>query len=680
MDKRIKEIESDLTQSPQAAVRNPIRSVIIYFIFGFLWILFSDRLLSIMVQDPTLYQEIQTYKGWIYVGLTSVGLYFIIKLDYRKVLKLSIDITDRNQQLTTYNEELIAMEEELHQKLTKLYETTDALTEQKKYVYEIYNSSNAVISVWNLSGEILDVNEQFVEVLGYKLDDIRGRNWMDFLIPESAEPVVVDMIERLKVGYRVTNVENEVITADGGTLTFLWNNAIIQNPMTNETSVVSFGMDITKQRESERALQSMAYIDGLTGLQNRVVYESKLERYIHAQKPFFIYYIDVDDFKMLNDIHGHHKGNLFLKQYGMMLTKQFNDMEIFRWCEDEFLIIERRHEDSNREKTLDAIRMQTQREWLLDDVVYQPSISIGTTAYPEDGKDAQTLLMTIDMALYKAKSLGKGLNVNYEAALQYEVERLINIENAIVEALKRSAFKLYYQPIYDMKAGKLVTVEVLLRWQDNPLKISTQDFINVAERTGHILEIDEWVIDNVFRFIANMKTKELPYTMAINLSVQTFKSEKLIDFLEEEVAKYKIKPSLIAFEITEYSFIEDFEKAKMAVMRLKHMGFSISLDDFGTRFSSLNYLVKMPFDLLKIDKSYIDQIVDETSHAVVVEHIIQMSRALGLKSVAEGIEDECQYQQLCRMGCDFGQGFLMARPAPIEQLLEPERQLDYRKD
>ncbi|MDN5297707.1 MAG: hypothetical protein PWP51_260 [Clostridiales bacterium] len=289
MDKRIKEIESDLTQSPQAAVRNPIRSVIIYFIFGFLWILFSDRLLSIMVQDPTLYQEIQTYKGWIYVGLTSVGLYFIIKLDYRKVLKLSIDITDRNQQLTTYNEELIAMEEELHQKLTKLYETTDALTEQKKYVYEIYNSSNAVISVWNLSGEILDVNEQFVEVLGYKLDEIRGRNWMDFLIPESAEPVVVDMIERLKVGYRVTNVENEVITADGGTLTFLWNNAIIQNPMTNETSVISFGMDITKQRESERALQSMAYIDGLTGLQNRVVYESKLERYIHAQKPFFIY-------------------------------------------------------------------------------------------------------------------------------------------------------------------------------------------------------------------------------------------------------------------------------------------------------------------------------------------------------------------------------------------------------
>ncbi|MBS7525886.1 EAL domain-containing protein [Fusibacter paucivorans] len=679
MDKRIKEIESDLTQSPKVVERNPIRSVIIYFIFGFLWILFSDRLLAMMVQDPELYQEIQTYKGWIYVVLTSVCLYFIIKLDYRKVLKLNADVSDRNQQLTTYNEELIAMEEELHQKLTTLYETTDALTEQKKYVDEIYNSSNAIISVWNLSGEILDVNDQFVEVLGYKLEDIRGRNWMDFLIPESAEPVVVDMIDRLKVGYRVTNVENEVLASDGSVLIVLWNNAIIQNPMTNETSVVSFGMDITKQRESERALQSMAYIDGLTGLQNRVVYESKLERYTRSKKPFYIYYVDVDDFKMLNDIHGHHKGNLFLKQYGMMLTQQFKDMEVFRWCEDEFLIIERRNDETDREKTVEAIRRLTQREWLLEDVVYQPSISIGTTAFPEDGEDAQALLMTIDMALYKAKSLGKGLNVNYEVALQYEVERLITIENAIVEALKRSAFKLYYQPIYDMRAGKVVTVEVLLRWQDNPLEISTQDFINVAERTGHILEIDEWVIDNVFQFVAKMKTKVLPYTVAINLSVQTFKSEKLIEFLEDEVAKYGIEPSRIAFEITEYSFIDDFDKAKTAVMRLKQMGFRISLDDFGTRFSSLNYLVKMPFDLLKIDKSYIDQIVDETAHAIVVEHIIQMSRALGLKSVAEGIEDECQYQQLCRMGCDFGQGFLMAKPAPIEELINLEPQLDYRK-
>jgi diguanylate cyclase (GGDEF)-like protein/PAS domain S-box-containing protein len=673
----MKEIESDMTQTAQVIARNPVRSVVVYFIFGFLWILFSDRLLGALVHDPVLYQEIQTYKGWIYVALTSICLYFVIKLDYRKVLKLNVDISDRNQQLITYNEELIAMEEELHQKLNKLYETTDALTEQKKYVYEIYNSSNALIIVWRLNGEVLDINEQFTEVLGYQLDAIHGKNWMDFMIPESSEPIVIDMIERLKVGYRVSNVENKVLTDDGRMLTILWNNAIIQNPMTNEANVVSFGMDITKQRESERALLNLAYVDGLTGLQNRVVYESKLERYIESKNPFYIYYIDVDDFKRLNDIHGHQKGNQFLKQYGNTLNKHFKNMEIFRWCEDEFLIIERRKEHANREKTLESIRALTQREWLLDDVVYQPSISIGTTAFPEDGDDAKALLMTIDMALYKAKSLGKGLNINYDVSLQHEVEWLINVENAIVEALKHSAFKLYYQPIYDMKNGQMATVEILLRWQDNPMEISTQDFIHVAERTGHILEIDEWVIEHVFQFIAAGDAKRLPYTIAINLSVQTFKSEKLIAFLEAQIAQYHIDPSRIAFEITEYSFIEDFEKAKHAVMRLKDMGFKLSLDDFGTRFSSLNYLVRMPFDILKIDKSYIDQIASETSHAIVVEHIIQMSRALGLKSVAEGIEDAEQYQQLCQVGCDFGQGFLMARPAPIEQLLLASAQASY---
>jgi len=665
MNERIIEIEKDLQSKPLTQRNNPFRTVAIYFLFGFLWILFSDKILASVVTDPATYQTIQTYKGWIYVTLTSVGLFFIIRLDYREIFGLNRDISDRSQQLLTYNEELIAMEEELNQKISVLYETTEALDEQKKYVYEIYNSSNAIIMVWNLNGELIDVNEQFVELLGYEMDDIIGKNWMSFLILPSEEHIIKEMIERLKISHRVSNVENKVVKFDGEVLDILWNDALIQNPISGEVNVVSFGVDITRQREAEKEMLKLAYVDALTELQNSVVFEAHLQRYVKMNMTFAIYYIDIDDFKRLNDIHGHQKGNVFLKKYGQTLLRHFPTLEVFRWCEDEFLLIEKNISEDIRDRRTNEIKMMTQREWLIDDVSFTPSISIGTTFFPNDGDDAETLMMTMDMALYKAKSIGKGKVVHYENRLQKEVEYTIRVETAIEQALKNDSFELFYQPIYAIKTKEIVSVEILLRWQNNPFNISTQDFIDVAEHTGHIVRIDTWVIEHAFAYVSEQTIDTFPYIVAINLSVQSFKSEHLMSFLDKMIKKYGIDPTRFEFEVTEYSFIEDFEMAKKAVMRLKDFGFRISLDDFGTRFSSINYLVQMPFDQLKLDKSYIDQIVSSQSHCTVVEHIIELSHDLGLKIVAEGIEYAGQFEKLSSMKCDFGQGYLMAYPSPL---------------
>jgi len=666
MNERIIEIEKNLQPIPLAQKNNPMRTVMLYFVFGFLWILFSDRILAIMVSEPETYHSIQTYKGWIYVVMTSIGLFFVIRFDYKKIFGLNHDISKRNQQLLTYNEELIAMEEELNQKIDVLYKTTKALDEQKKYVYEIYNSSNAVIFVWNLHGEIIDVNNQFIELLGYEMDGIIGENWMTSLVPPSEEVVIKDMIEHLKSNHRVSNIEHKILKENGEALDILWNNALIQNPISGEVNVVSFGVDMTKQRETEKEMHKMAYVDALTELQNSVVFESRLQRFVKMNQAFVIYYIDIDDFKRLNDIHGHQKGNNFLKQYGQALLRHFPTMEVFRWCEDEFLLIEKITSVAWRDKRVEEIRTLAQREWQLGEVSFTPSISIGTTLFPADGSDAEALMMTVDMALYKAKSLGKGKVIHYEERLQKEVEYMIHIETAIEQALEKNAFELFYQPIYDMRSKAVTSIEILLRWQDNPFNISTQAFIDVAERTGHIVRIDAWVIEHAFAYVSQQPGERFPHTVAINLSVQSFKSEELMPFLDKMIQKYHVNPKQFEFEVTEYSFIEDFDMAKEAVRRLKDFGFRISLDDFGTRFSSINYLVQMPFDQLKLDKSYIDQIVSSKSHRVVVEHIIELSHDLGLRIVAEGIEFLEQFEILSELSCDCGQGFLMALPTQLD--------------
>lgn len=666
MNRKIQEIERDLTENQVIEPHKTIKPVRYYVIFGILWILFSDRLLGMVIGGYAQYQLVQTLKGMSFILVTALILRTFIRRDYLKFEELNSRVSDRNQQLLSYNEELIAMEEELHQKLEKLYETTDALTEQKKYVYEIYNSSNAIIMVWNLSGEIIDVNTQFTESLGYTLDEVYQVKWLDFLIPESAQPIISDMIERLKVNYHVENVENRVLKKNGDELDVLWNDTLIENPMTGDVSVVSFGVDITKQRRSERALQKLAYTDSLTGLQNHIVFQTKLQELIEDQIPFTVYYIDIDDFKNLNDIHGHPMGNQFLKLYADQLVNAFPKMDIFRWCEDEFLLIERHATKIHRDVTLSAIKRLTQRNWSFSGMTYVPSISVGTTAYPEDGQTAEALQMTVDMALYKAKSLGKGRVVNYGSALQKEVETNIQIENMIIEALRENAFKLYYQPLYDLKKKTVKAVELLLRWQNNPLNISTQELIDAAEKTGHILEIDEWVIENVFKMMTTLEPAFGEVTFSINLSVQSFKSQKLLPFLERMLKVYPIDPTFVLFEVTEYSFIEDFQTAKQAVMTLRKLGFKLALDDFGTRFSSLNYLVQMPFDTLKIDKSYIDHIGESHSHDIVIENILKLSRDLGLCTVAEGIENHDQFNRLASIGCDYGQGYFMAKPVSVD--------------
>lgn len=648
------------------AYSHPLRAVIIYLLFGLVWIGFSDRVLLLFAGNMEQYHMMQSIKGWLFIVVSSLILYLVLKSEYKKIFKLTSEVSSKNQELVSFAEELVAMEEELKTKLEALYKTTDLLTSQKQFVEEIFESSNTAIMTWNLHGEVVNVNHYYTELLGYTLEEIKGKKWTEFLIPEGERPKLKTLIDELRENHRVNNFENKVVSKDGTELSMLWNDTLVYDSVEDRFFVVSFGTDLTKQHLQEEQILKMAYMDRMTGLKNRMVFENEISSLISEGHPFTLYYLDIDQFKNLNDIHGHLYGDLFLKMFGEALQKEAPYEHIYRWGGDEFLVVEFGIPDETVIKTLHDI---VQRNWALREVQFTPTASIGITRFPEDGTVVQKLLMNADLALHKAKINGKGSVEYFRKQFQVELERVATIEKALGKALEEDQLELYFQPIYNLMTGEVGSVEVLLRWFDEQLNITTGEFIAIAEQTGQIVKVDQWVIKNAFKVISEKFGAAPPCRFSINLSAQSFNSDILLHSLTQLRETYDIRPEDIEFEITEYSVLHNLEETRRTMRALKEKGYNISLDDFGTRYSSLNYLGKLPFDRLKIDKSYVDYILTDSVDRVIVDLLVHMSEKIGLKTVAEGIESEAQYRALKEMGCRYGQGFYLAKPMPLEAVL-----------
>ena len=661
--------EMSLLEFKESDVQNnPWKTIVIYIVFGFAWILFSDKLLGVIITDPSKFSEFQTYKGWFYVLFTAVLLYFLIRIDNFRIFNLNISLAEKNQELTSFSEELLAVEEELQLKISDLNTSMMSLEKHKNYIDEIYNNSNAIILLWNLEGEIIDVNDYFVELTCHQRSDIQGRKMVAYMHPDETFSTS-EFVERLRHSSSLKNRESRMINSDGKSLTILWNDKIVKNPNSDESFIASFGVDLSLEKEKEHKIFELAFTDKLTGLKNRVVFEDDLSNLIDNNVTCTLFYLDFDNFKNLNDLLGHNFGDQFLYDYSQVIRKSLPNLEVYRWSGDEFLLIQKSADASDIENTIDVLMKITKRKWLVGQMEYYPSISLGITQSPRDGSDVSLLHQNVEMALYKAKDIGKSQVMHYEASFQLEVEKSIRIDSLINKVLQDDAFKLFFQPIYQLDGNVIKGFEVLLRWHSQDLMISTGDFIAVAEKTGQIVEIDRWVLNQSFLFFKEHFEHD-DYTISINLSPRTLTAPNLIPFISEKILSLSLDPNRIEFEITEHSLIENFDESLSVIESIKALGFRISLDDFGTRFSSLNYLSKIPFDTLKIDKTYIDLVTKEGNNQIIVEQIIQLATRLGLKIVAEGIEKTEQREVLSKLGCIYGQGYLMSKPLSGEHLLE----------
>jgi diguanylate cyclase (GGDEF)-like protein/PAS domain S-box-containing protein len=539
---------------------------------------------------------------------------------------------------------------------------------EKRILDEIYNRISGAILIWNLKGEILGANNFFLNLFNMEEKKVIGKKWNEILFSEIENKKILEVIDLISNNGDGKNFEYRIITKTGKIIEMIWSNTLISDSVTGEPLIISLGMDKTEERENEKKIFDLAFKDSLTGLKNRAAFESDILPFIDAKNSFTLFYLDFDNFKNINDVYGYKYGDLFIEEYSKRLSKKFPVSSIYRWCGDEFLIVEKSTDEKKIAEIINNIMDLTKEKWIYGEIEHYPSVSIGISRFPLDGENIEELLKNIDVAMTNAKSKGKSRASCYDKSFKKEIERRIFIENKINYNLLNNGFKLNFQPIYSMNDMTMVGIEVLLRCKDTGECPDIGELISIAETTGQIVSIDRWVIDNAFMFIKeNLENKNI--VTSINLSAKSVNSWGIMDFLKANLKDYKLNPQNIKFEITEHSLIDDIDYSKKLIEELKKIGFKISLDDFGTRYSSINYLVNMPFDTLKIDKSYIDKIIERKNSRTIVELIIKCSKELGLDTTAEGIESEEQFRILKDLGCDLAQGYLLNKPMDIEKLL-----------
>lgn len=465
-------------------------------------------------------------------------------------------------------------------------------------------------------------------------------------------PVIVKHVRRMEQGQLITNM-NITRQDEIGEIAL---------------SIEQMGRMLNNQVEQ---MDQLARFDSLTMLPNRATIERELARWIDELKEssemIVVTFLDIDHFKQINDSKGHGYGDELLIQVADRFKKLLPEDSCFgRFGGDEFIVLlrsKREHFPKIR-STLNSLHASFTQAFHLHGQPIFVTPSMGVSLYPMDARSYEQLLVNADTALYKAKEAGRNriLFFNYEMKEEFEKQHMM--EQGLREAIKHDHFSLVFQPQINLKTGRTESLEALLRWRHPEWgMISPAEFIPVAEKSGHIQEIGEWVLETAVREIQEIN-RQYPYvsSVAINVSALQLRDENFIYRLKTLLKKHRIKPSLMEIEITESLFIEGGEDILETLDELKGMGISIALDDFGTGYSSLNYLRILPINRIKIDQSFVQKMENDTRVQAIVQSVIDLSHNLGFEVVAEGVETQSQLDILKTMNADVIQGFYYSKP------------------
>ena len=428
----------------------------------------------------------------------------------------------------------------------------------------------------------------------------------------------------------------------------------------------SFNAMVDAIEEREKQIVHTALHDGLTGLPNRRFFIEKLDRAVARQTGdhrTLVVFIDLDDFKIINDTMGHPLGDELLRHAGGRLQDLFPDHMVARFGGDEFgLLVPGLPASADCASIARSIHEALNSDALLGDRTMQLSASFGIAIGPGDGADGDALLQNADLALYRAKSEGKGTYQFFEASLDEEARRRRQMELDLRQTMREGGFELYFQPLYSLSEQRLKGFEALIRW-NHPDRgfVGPADFIPLAEETGLIVQIGEWVIREACAQAAQWPGE---LSVAVNISPRQFTSPVLAQTIVQALAAAGLPPSRLELEITESIFISNVERTLSVLHGLRSLGVRIALDDFGTGYSSLSYLRSFPFDKLKIDQSFVRDLDSDTSAHAIIRAITTLAAALGIQTLAEGVELASHMEVLRTEGCDMIQGYLISRPVP----------------
>lgn len=515
-----------------------------------------------------------------------------------------------------------------------------------------------------------------LHLLGYGEDELLGRSIFDFIHPHEADMARAVFHDIQVIPNHEAHGELRFRHKNG---LWIWLEGFTQN-LLHEASVNAIVLnyrDVSQRKETEKQLEYRAYYDSLTGLPNRLLFRDRLVNSLgHARRNrvgLAVMYLDVDHFKLVNDGLGHTFGDALLADVALRLQSALRASDtISRIGGDEFSVL--LPEITNTEAVAGVARKVL-------DSLHQPfrvegheifvTASIGISCFPSDGEDAETLLKCADAALYRAKELGRNQAQLFTASMNERYVRRLALEQHLHHAIERQQLELYYQPIYDRARRRIVSLEALLRWLD-PHRgvIQPSEFIQLAEETGMIIPIGEWVIQTACRQLRAWHDQGLSaLRMAVNISAVQLQQRGLIDIVRNALAETGLEPYMLQLEITESAAMQSFDHTMTLLHELRTMGVSIAVDDFGTGQSSLIYLKHLPIDTVKIDKEFLREVTSDETAAAIVSYVINLAHTLQLRVVAEGVETEAQYTFLRHYACDLMQGYLFSRPLPADDVL-----------
>jgi diguanylate cyclase (GGDEF)-like protein len=439
--------------------------------------------------------------------------------------------------------------------------------------------------------------------------------------------------------------------------------------------------NVSKRKLAEERAEYLATRDPLTGLPNRMLLHDRLDQGVlnatRHQAGFAFMFIDLDRFKTINDSLGHQAGDELLKGVAARLTACVRATDtVARLGGDEFAVILenlRDDDDEGAQQVAEKMIAAMAAPMLVDNQPLSTSCSIGISLYPADGRDSASLMKNADVAMYYAKEKGRNNYQFFSAEMNARAQERLSVENYLRLALKRNELVLHYQPRMNLATGELVGVEALIRWQ-HPRRglLAPEKFIDVAEDSGLIVAIGEWVLQNACEQIRVWQRLVKPgLRCSVNISVgQILDGERLYRAVAQAVSRARIEPAILELELTESHLMQNIEEKVGLLNRLGELGVGISIDDFGTGYSSLSYLKKLPVDSIKIDSSFVRDIEQDPNDEAIIKAILAMAHSLRLSVVAEGVETETQFRALQALGCDEFQGFFESpalAPADFEK-------------
>ncbi|EOO25396.1 diguanylate cyclase (GGDEF) domain-containing protein [Bacillus cereus VD133] len=543
----------------------------------------------------------------------------------------------------------------------QIEEKTEIEEKQMLFKSLLEYNNDSIISIDSI-GRVTYANPATYEIFGYRYEELNNKFIFEFINKEYEKDFQIifkgSMQGKAKqiVSKKYVHKEGYELYISLRTIPIIVNGEIV--------GIYIVTRDVTRQVLNEMRTEYLAYYDQLTGLMNRISCTNKLNTFLNESVNFALVFIDLDEFHRINDTFGHKEGDKVLQKVTECLSNlKIEDMHLFREHDDQFVMLIENITKEYVEEVAKSILKNISEYFVIEEEDVYLSASIGIVMAPTDGEDEKILFQRVDAALEKAKEKGKGHYHFYCSGLDCEREQRFIIENQLHRAIEKNEFFLYYQPQINIETKKIASMEALIRWKNKELGfVSPNQFIPLAERTGFIIKLDEWVVNQVCQQLREWLNKGYDVVpIAVNISARHFRSITLIEMITRALNKYNVPTHLLAIEVTEGALIHK-DISKRVLLQLKEQNLKIHLDDFGTGYSSLSYLKTYPIDTLKIDRSFMEGIHIDERDTNITAAIIHLAHTLELNVIAEGVEKKEQIQFLKEKNVKLVQGYYYSRP------------------